>query len=452
MITALPRSDWHLDILDNALAWDGVSLEDAAREWGTPAYLVSASELRDASSRWMKLAGDWRSHYSIKTCPVQGMLRRLGEAGFCAECVSGHEIRLAIEAGFPPRDILFGGTARTGEELARALREGVGMFIVDSIEELTLLETLAAHPPGDSETAVMLRVRAGVDPRGTARVNKTGVRAQHLGFDPAAEEFRRALAICKSSQGLRLAGLHSHIGTGLRDLRSFTRNLGALAALRADLRREGHEIGALNLGGGVAVPTVREFTPIEFLRHAAFGHMPRARHGRGDLLESYFSALRTAYSEAFPNAADRPDIVLEPGRAVTSGAALLLVRVAHIRERRGGATAVIDGGALSTGMPVLGEYHEVFPVRAPNRARTRRYTLAGKIPTPLDLLYRNKPMPELRAGDLLAVMDAGAYMIPTATNFATLRAPVVLLVNGAMRLLRRRETADDLLAREQPDA
>jgi diaminopimelate decarboxylase len=103
---------------------------------------------------------------------------------------------------------------------------------------------------------------------------------------------------------------------------------------------------------------------------------------------------------------------------------------------------------MSTGMSVLGEYHEVFPVRDPLRVRERRTTLVGRVPTPLDLLYRNKPMPDLRAGDLLAVMDAGAYMIPTATNFASVKAPVVLLDRGDMRLLQRRETADDLAGRD----
>jgi diaminopimelate decarboxylase len=144
-----------------------------------------------------------------------------------------------------------------------------------------------------------------------------------------------------------------------------------------------------------------------------------------------------------------PKIVVEPGRAVVSGAGLLLVTVGSIKTRAGVIPwAITDGGAGTVAFPLFYEYHEVLHCRAPLSPRTRRYSLVGPVCHSADWIYRNKRMPELAPGDVLAVCDAGAYFLPQESNFGFPRPPVVAVADGRARLLRRRETFDDLVLRD----
>lgn len=257
------------------------------------------------------------------------------------------------------------------------------------------------------------------------------------------------MRVCSQSNVFELVALHSHVGTGLRDMRAFRKNFEALAKIYLSLQSEGFPLTAINLGGGLAVPTVKEYSLLELLRMAIFAAPPSAPVVRGNhFFKEYFDNLSECFRRVFQSVPAKPRVLLEPGRAVTSAAGALLCTVDHIRRRGRKLIAVTDAGALSTGLSVAAEYHEILHTAPFDRRVARTYKLTGNILTSLDILAMNKRLPTLLPGDRLLVMDAGAYMIPTATNFATLRAPILLLENGGVRVLRRRETPGDVMLRD----
>ncbi|MDH7514602.1 MAG: hypothetical protein QHI48_01825 [Bacteroidota bacterium] len=433
---------WDLSISEGALAWHGVPLERIAERFGTPVFAVSADRLRSDAGRWVESAVragfPCRMFFSFKTCPVPALAPIIGAFGFGMEVSACHELEAVLAAGIPPARIIVGGTGWSIEEYTLALREGVALIMIDTREDAKkLVEAAARQPMGGN---VGLRFALGVKPRGTARLTASSVRSNRFGLEPGGEECREILSLLRSRSSLRLTTVHSHIGTGLTDLSAFRRNFTVLAGVYKQLVSMGFPLESMDVGGGLGVPTVRVFSSFEFLVYAGGLRRPPPPRAVGrDLVSAYFSVLQRAWREEFGAGRRPPEILLEPGRAVVSASVLLLLRVLHVRMRSGRRIAVADGGALSTGLSVLAEYHEVFRVHAPREKVRYLYDIVGRIPTPLDILYRKKWMPELREGDLIAVMDAGAYMIPTITGFASLRPPIVLIEDGELRCIVSRE-------------
>jgi diaminopimelate decarboxylase len=449
---------WKISFEQDRWEWDGCALDEVAESRGTPAYVFSASLLDAVLESWNTAVGGrfpcCETFFSCKTAPVSGLLRRIRESGIGVEVVAAHELDIALRCGFAGSRIIFGGTGRSGAELKFAADAGLRLVIVDCLEELS---ALAAISDGASRPVpIALRLMLNVLTRGSARFNRTSAAASHFGFDPNTAEFTEALRICREHHGLSLVGLHSHIGSGLRDFQALTRNFEKLSACFHQLRAMDFDLRIINIGGGVAVPTVREFSALEMLRYAAFGVLPKPPAiDRENYFDEYLDLISRAYEQLFGGAEIKPILFLEPGRALVSSAGAVLCRVHHVRTRKRASFAVTDAGALSMGMSVLAEYHEIVPLTEPERGGKCVSTITGKIPMMLDLLYMNKSLPALKAGDLLLVMDAGAYMIPTATNFATLKAPVILLDRGRITTIQRRETVEDFLARsleEEGDA
>ena len=447
----LPANVWNIDYHQEGWYWDACALESTASAYGTPAYLFSNTKITESLSAWTEASAQstvpFSSFFSLKTTPVSGILRLINHAGIGAEVVSRHELLLAIHCGFRGEQILYGGTGRDGSDMKNAVEAGVRLVVLDTVEEIRTLAGISTD--SGAPIPVALRLMLDVGTGKTARINRTSVATNHFGLDPASGEFRESLRICRETESIHLVGLQSHIGTGLHDVSGFAQNLHKLSALYMTLRSQGHPLSIIDIGGGLGIPTVREFSALEFLRYAAFGILPKAPTlNAGNYIDQYMSAITRAYRDVFSGNESAPSIFLEPGRALTSSAGALLCRVHHVRKRGKKCIAVTDAGALSTGLSVLAEYHEVLPLLPPTTKKHRRYTLTGKTPTSLDLLYLNKRMPPLQGGDLLLVMDAGAYMIPTATNLACLKPPVILLDQGKSTVLQRRETLSDLESRD----
>jgi len=452
--TALHPRLWNLSADDGGLAWDGVPLAEIAETFGTPAYVASASRFDSNATRWASItAADGvpcGTHFSYKTCPVPGLVSRLLTSGIGMETVAAHEIRAVSAAGFAGRDIIFGGTGRGMECFKTALHAGLRLIILDTLEEVAALSEAATETGLDAE--IGLRLALGVRPRGTSRLNVTSLNTHHFGMELNGVEYSAALRMIEADTRLRLTAVHSHVGTGLRDMRAFRKNFLLLADVFENLSKRGFPMKYINVGGGLAAPTVREFTPLEIARYAYTGRLPAPpEFPEEDIYRSYAAALSSVWKARFDGALEPPLLLMEPGRTLSSDAVLLLLRVSHIRERGARRIAVTDGGAMSTGMSVLGEYHELFRVRDPLRPRTLRYDLVGRVPTPLDIVCKGKSLPELRPGDLVAVMDAGAYMMPTATSFASLKPPVILVENGKAFCIVRRENEDDATLRGEAD-
>jgi diaminopimelate decarboxylase len=274
----------------------------------------------------------------------------------------------------------------------------------------------------------------------------TGSRRSQFGFELGSAEAEAAIEGAARAPHLRLRGVMSHIGSGIRDTRAFGRAVERLIEAQAALRRVGAEPDLIDLGGGLGTRLSREFTTVEMVAYLGFGRLPALpKPAPDDLVRRYARAV----GEAIESSCRRrgvPTLVLEPGRVVVSDAQVLLLRVGAVRERAGlGRFALTDGGALTVSMMFLSELHVVLLANREAPTDAVPTSVFGRLPSPLDVVYRNIRLPRLQPGDLLAVMDAGAYFTSTATNFGGPRPAVALVDDGRVRLVRRRETSEDLV-------
>lgn len=427
---------------------DGRALDELAREHGTPLYVASAASLR---RRCAQLAAAFagfprpvRLHFSYKTNLVAGVLGVLHGEGLGAEVVNGYELWLARKLGVDGARIVFNGPNKTDEELSAALAERVGLIVCDGLAEVKRLEALSDR--AGAVAPVALRVCPDVVPKGMNASTGTGSRKNQFGFDLGSAELAEAMRACVRSARLRLRGVHVHIGSGIHDLDAFRRAARRALEAQAQALRSGAQADVLDLGGGLGTAASREFSSLGMLWYLATGRLPRPPDPEPP---GHLARYAQAVGEAVQDGARElsipvPELVLEPGRAVVSDSQVLLLRVGAVKERAGvGRFALTDGGAMSTSMMFLSEHHAVLLAgrEAPEDGCT---SLFGRVPSPLDVLYRRLPMPRLREGDVLAVTDAGAYFTSTSTNFGGPRAAVLLLDGGEAKLVRRRETFEDL--------
>lgn len=444
--------DWELARVSGRLTMDGHDLVALADEFGTPLHVVSAARLQ---RRCREFTDALRAYprrtlacFSYKTNCVAGVLQQLHRAGLGAEVTGGYQLSLALRLGVKPADMVMGGPNKPDDELRQALEAGVGVIVVDSLDELARLEKVAEET--GLTAPIALRICPDVAPRGLNASARSGSRRMHFGLDLRSGEADAAVERALRYKHVRLRGLHAHIGSGIRDVRWFRTEAERVLAIYARALRLGAEPGLIDLGGGLGTSRSREFTTFEQLVYLGLGRLPRRhRPAPPGLIARYGAAVTAAIGTTCHRLGiPLPDLVLEPGRAVVSDADVLLLSVGAIRDRKGvGRFAFADGGAMSVSLMFLSEYHEVFLANrdAPLDGRT---SVFGRVPSGMDVVYRNLPLPRIEAGDLLAVMDAGAYFTSTATNFGGPRPAVVLLENGAARVIRRRETFDDLTRTE----
>jgi len=439
---------WGLERRDGRLWMDGHDLPALAERHGTPLYVASARRLRERSAQWNRAfdgyPGRCRIHFSYKTNLVAGVLSVLHEAGLGAEVVNGYELWLALRLGVSPDDIVMNGPNKTVAELRAAVEAGIGLLVVDGLEELKRLEEIAAAM--DRPVRIALRVCPDIVPRHMNASSLTGSRRNQFGLDLKGGEVDEALRRVAGSSHLVLRGLMAHIGSGIHDLRAFETEVERLLDVQVDALRAGVQPTILDLGGGLGTCLSREFTTLEMLAYLGLGRLPKPpRPTPSDLVERYSAAVIGAVQRGCARRQiDLPDLVLEPGRAVASDAQVLMLTVGAVRERPGvGSFALTDGGAMTVAMMFLSEVHSVLLANRDAEVDGRT-SVFGSLPSPMDVVYRNLPCPRLHPGDVLAVMDAGAYFTSTATNFGGPRPGVVLVDGDEARMVRRPETFEDL--------
>jgi len=432
---------------------DEHDLVGLAAAHGTPLHVASARRLRQRVGEFVGAFGTYpapvRLHFSYKTNPVAGVLRTLHDLGVGAEVSSGHELWLARRLGVHPDGVVFGGANRTEEELRTAVEAGVGLVVSDSLPEIDRLSALTARAA--RRLSIALRICPEIAPRGMNASSRSGTRQSQFGLDLRSGEVAEAIRRVVASPHLRLRGAMAHIGSGIHHLASFRRAVDRLLRVQLQMARCGAEPDLLDLGGGLGTRFSREFTAWEMLLYLAAGRLPAPpRPAPSDLLARYGAILSEALQRGCRSLGlPLPTLVLEPGRAIVSDCQALLLRVGEVRERPGvGRFAITDGGALSVSLVFLTEHHALLLANREAPVDPVRVHVFGRLPSSLDVVYRNLRLPKLEPGDLLAVMDAGAYFTSTSTNFAGPRPAVVLLDAGEARLVRRRETSQDLAAVE----
>ena len=432
----LPPSLWGWEAgADGQMRLLGHDAVGLARRFGTPLHVVSIPWLRrthdEFLSAFRKVYPNSHLATSYKTNPVPGVLKSLHDFGTYAEVISAFELWLAGRLGLPGERILVNGPGKGPEMLAEAVRLGAKIINIDGPGEIELIAAEAARR--QRRQAVGVRV-----------VTSVGWSSQFglsIGEGAAMEAFKAIL----QHRELVPNGIHLHLGTGIKSVELYLKAIEEILVFAARLNRElGVDLRILDLGGGFGVPTVRGKEDWD-RRMIAAGYPAREAipadcpapgayaAGIADLLERYF-----------PAAEDRPEIVFEPGRAITSAAQTLLLRVVAVKSRRGVRQVILDGGKNIT-MPLEWETHKIFSAGRLREPHVVPTDLFGPLCHPGDVVGRHMQMPELVPGDVIAIMDAGAYFIPNQMNFSNPRPPVVAVDAEGIRLLRSRESFEDIV-------
>jgi diaminopimelate decarboxylase len=395
-------------------------LEAIAAAVGTPAYVYNAAAIRSAY-RELDAALDGvphALHYALKANSTLAIARLLRELGSGADANSVGEIEVALRAGFDPSRIVFTGVGKTSTELERAIVLGVHTINAESPGELQRIAALArAHR---TTARVALRVNPDIDARSHPHIS-TGLRTNKFGvpIESARALFREAAA----TEGLRPVGVHVHVGSQITSLDPLTSAAARIVSLVEDLLKDGLALDHVDLGGGLGISYDGSSVP-----------------------------SLTQYAAAIVEGVARTGLtlVLEPGRALVGAAGLLLTRVVDVKEYPGGPRfAILDAGMTELLRPALyNAFHRIVAV-APRAGDSRPYEVVGPLCESSDIFGRDRLLPRLEPGDLLAVLDTGAYGAAMASTYNRRPLPPEVLVDGVdWRVIRRRQTIDDLVALE----
>ncbi|HEY9103170.1 diaminopimelate decarboxylase [Chitinimonas sp.] len=402
------------------LALDGVALSAIAAEFGTPCFVYSEAQLIATFEEYRQaFAGtDTLICYAMKANSNLSVLRTFAKLGAGCDIVSGGELARALAAGVPASKIVFSGVGKTEGEMQQALEAGIHCFNVESEAELHRLSAVASRL--GRVASVSLRVNPDVD-AGTHPYISTGLKDNKFGI--AHEEAPRVYRVAAGLPGLRVIGIDCHIGSQLTEISPFVDALDRLLSLVDRLAEEGIVLEHVDMGGGLGVRYTDEVPPKV-----------------ADYAQALFSRLGNR----------KLKFVLEPGRSLVGNAGLLLTRVEYVKPGETKHFAIIDGAMNDLLRPALYEaYHDIVEV-APAKDEPRRvYDVVGPVCESSDFLGKERHL-AVRQGDLLAVMSAGAYGMTMSSNYNTRpRAAEVMVSAGKTRLVRRRETLDELLANEK---
>jgi diaminopimelate decarboxylase len=451
----LPVQAWGADVDSSGrLLVGGCSTVDLAKTYGTPLHVVNRDRLAATALEFRHAfecayPGKVCVHYAFKCNGVPAVVETVRAGGLKAEVMSEFELDLALRLGFPPSDIIVNGPCKPDSFLTRCIASGVRLIVVDSLEELEAL--LGVCTRLDSGADILLRVNPNYTPRGMNQGASTGSRkACAFGLDLAGGEVDRALARVEKMPRVRFRGFHVHIGTGIRDCRDYDRALRRLAPAFRSARTRGLGVEIMDVGGGFAASTTREMTTREMLLYQGWERLPTGtRLEDTGTFAGFGRAIASALSRLTPER-ELPELIVEPGRSIASSNQLLLLTVHRVKERPRVRTWLItDGGLGTVSMPTYYEYHEVFLCNDVNRPRTQRLTIVGPVCFAADVIYKNKPMPEVAPGEVLAVMDSGAYFTAMESSFGFPRPAIVAVSRGHHWVVRRRETYDQMIERDR---
>ncbi len=404
---------------DGWLFAEEVPLARIADEVGTPVYVYSAAALTSAYDA-LDAAFAGTPHlicYAIKANMNLAVVRTLIARGAGIDVTSGGELFRALRVGADPSKIVFSGTGKTDAEIERGLAAGIKMFNVESRQELRCVDAVAGRLGRVASLA--FRVNPDIDPK-THPYISTGLRTSKFGIPigEAAEAFAEAKAL----EHVSVAGVDCHIGSQIVDAQPFADALGRLRGLVDELRAAGHEIRTIDVGGGLGVTYEAEVPPS---------------------LEAYAEAVCGALGDT------GCELILEPGRSITANAGVFVTRVLYGKANEDKRFAIVDGAMNDLLRPALyGAYHRIEPV-GPPREGSRTIDVVGPVCESSDFLARDRALPPLERGDLLAVHSAGAYGFAMASNYnGRPRSPEVLVRGDRFAVVRTRETEEEMIRGE----
>jgi diaminopimelate decarboxylase len=425
----------HFDRINGALQAEAVPLEALADAVGTPAYVYSTATLTrhygllaEAVSAHPRALGDGLIAFAVKANSNLSVLATLARLGCGADTVSEGEIRRALKAGIPASRIIFSGVGKTDAELAFAIKTGVRQINVESAVELdrlievsSSLKQRATASQAIATPEIAIRINPSVGAGGHARITTGGATDK---FGVPADEAHALYVRASQSPHVRPVGLACHIGSQITTLEPLEAAFRALRTMTLELRAAGLSVSRLDLGGGLGVPY----------------------HGQSDLpsIEAYV-AMAARVLEGL-----EVETAFEPGRLLAANAGVLLSRVIQVNARADGRRfLVLDAGMNDLMRPALYDaFHDLVPVR-PREGEPRLYDLVGPICESTDIFARDRQLPPMQAGDLVAFMGAGAYGAVLASEYNSRPLVPEVLVDGERwAVVRARPTYDEMLDRE----
>lgn len=406
---------------------DSVPLSRLAERYGTPLYVYSATAIRQRYQQFDEAFAACRHTicYSVKANSNLSILRLLASLGSGFDIVSGGELRRVLVASRnSAAKVVFSGVGKLSEEIDLALRSKILLFNVESAGEMRLLAARATHLRKTVRFAV--RVNPDVDAR-THPYISTGLHEHKFGVPmrDASELYRQGA----SSRHLKATGVSVHIGSQILDINPFREAMQRVATLVKTLRHAGHDIRYVDAGGGLGI---------------SYAKNPKGK----------FPSRVKAYAAAITRPLQRigVHVLLEPGRSIIGPAGVLLTRVVYRKRNDGKQFLIVDAAMNDLMRPSLySAHHEIVPVVLDSKSPAReKFDVVGPVCESGDFFARNREMPAVSEGDLLAILDAGAYGMSLASNYNTRSRPAEVLVGGNLaKVIRKRESVGDLLAPER---
>ncbi|OGN92992.1 MAG: diaminopimelate decarboxylase [Chloroflexi bacterium RBG_13_50_10] len=411
----------------------GCDVVDLVKEFGTPLYLFDESTLRRKCREFKEEFGKYRPNtlviYASKAFLNKALALILKEEGLGLDVVSGGELSIARSVDFPLDKVYFHGNNKTPEELNLALDLGVGRIVVDNFYELELLDRLAGKR--GIRQNILLRLTPGVDPH-THRYTTTGTIESKFGFAPATGQAEEAVNQASATSHLNLLGLHFHLGSPVPEIQPYELAIELVLRFAREMGRKfDFNLSEFDIGGGFAVPYTLD------------SEVPTI----ADYARTIIGKLNSLISEL---GLSRPRLIIEPGRAIVGQAGVALYKVGAIKEIRGIEKYVcVDGGMSDNIRPALygAKYEALLANKALETGRKQVVTIAGKLCESGDILVKDTKLASAHPGHIIAIPVCGAYSISMSSNYnATPRPAIVMVKQGQARLVRRRETYQDLMS------
>jgi diaminopimelate decarboxylase len=359
--------------------------------------------------------------YAVKANSNQAVLKTMAALGAGMDVVSEGELRRALAAGVPARKIVFSGVGKTAREMAFALREGIACFNVESEPELELLSEIASRV--GQRASVSIRVNPDVDAKSHAKIS-TGKSDNKFGITylRASQVYARAAAL----PNIDVVGVDMHIGSQITELAPFEKAFTLMAELVVKLKAEGHNIRHLDLGGGLGVP------------YRGTNDVPPHPDEYAAMVKRTLGHLNLKY-------------MLEPGRMIVGNAGIMVTRVIYVKENEGKHFVIQDGAMNDLIRPTLYDaYHEILAVDEARNGQSMEADVVGPVCETGDYLAKTRRLAKVKAGDLLAVMTAGAYgAVQSGTYNTRPLIAEVLVKDDKWALVRERQTYEELIGLDQ---
>ena len=431
---------WDLEINSMGhLSVFGIDTVKLVSEFGSPLLVVNKRRLindaEELNKAFKKAPEGSKILYSYKTNCIPGILKPLHEVGIGAEVISPYELWVAQQLGVPSDMIVYNGVDKSDASLESAIRLGILSINIDHVEEIDRICSIAARLDRKANVGVRLGLSSH----------------SQFGLDIESGE---ALEACRTIKGLskhlNFQCIQFHVNSNVKEVRPYLVLATKALEFMRDLKETaGLTIPYLDIGGGFGVPTTKNMNGIEYGTYRVFGVLPKPpRPEDWQPVSEFMHELICSIEETCRRMhLAVPRLIIEPGRLITSRAEFLLASVRTIKRRTNGPLfAITDAGRLSIAFPCDFEYHEAFVAGRPNARMDTFYNVMGRVCTSSDWMFKNRLLPELRTGDVLAVMDAGAYFSSYSSNFAFPRPAIALIDNGKATVIRDAETFDHLTA------